>query len=409
MSSGFGLFNTSVMGMAAQSDWLSAISKNIANSNTTGYKEARTDFMTILSGYQDSQLPGGGVTTVSRYEMTIQGALQTTGVSTDIAINGQGYLIVSDSSGRQLLTRAGAFIPDVQGRLVNTAGYYLMGYSAAQGTSGPLSIVQIDRNRMSASPTTSGSFAANLPAGATAVPAANLPSTNTAAAQFTSKSSLTTYDNLGNPVTLDLYFAKTGTNAWQMSAYNHADATGNGFPYANGPLTTQNLAFSAADGSLVTPLAATLNIPGGSAMTLDISKTVQLGAGFAVNNAKVNGYGASTVSGVSIGSDGVMSYQLSNGQVIKAYDIPMADVASPTHLTSEIGNAFSVNMESGQMLIGSPGAGGLGAIAGGTLESSTVDLATQLSHMIIAQRSYTANSQVFQVASDIMQVLNRLT
>lgn len=404
------LFNTAVMGMAAPSDWLAGISRNIANSNTTGYKNQRTDFQTVLNGYQGGgNSPGGGVTTVTRDDVTLQGTLQSTGVSTDLAIDGQGFFLVSDSSGQTFLTRAGAFVQDAQGRLVNSAGYYLMGYGANAGLGGNLSVITVKQSGMFSSPTTSGSFAANLPAGASAVPAANLPSTNSAGAQFSGKSSLTVYDNLGNAVVLDLYFANTGANTWEMTAYNHADASpSGGFPYASGAVTTQTLNFSATNGTIASPSAATFTVPGGGSMTLDLSKMTQLGAGYTPTGSVVDGYAATTVDGISIGKDGTLSYQLSNGQTVAAYTIPLGNVASPDNLTGGTGNVYSANANSGQIYIGAPGTGGFGSIKSDTLESSTVDLASELSSMIIAQRSFTANSQVFQVASDIMQVLTNL-
>ncbi len=406
MSSGSGLFNTSVMGMSAQSDWLAAISKNIANSNTAGYKDARTDFMTVLNGYDSV---GGGVTTVTRNEVSLQGSPLSTGTATDLAISGNGFFLVSNDAGQTFLTRAGNFLPDAQGRLVNSAGFYLMGYDSKLGMSGPLSTIKVDMNRMYSSPTTQGTFGANLPYNSNVVPAANLPSTNTAGAQFAGKSSLTVYDNVGNSVVLDLYYAKTASNTWEMTAYNHADAATSGsFPYASGPLTTQTLNFSATDGTITSPTSITLNVPNGGAMSLDLSKMTQLGGGYTPTDSVVDGYAASTISGISVDKAGTLSYTLANGQSISAYDIPLGKVASPDNLTSETGNVYSANAASGQLFIGAAGSNGYGSILGSSLEGSTVDLASQLSSMIVAQRSFTANSQVFQVASDIMQVLTNL-
>jgi flagellar hook protein FlgE len=416
MSTTFGLFNTSVMGMAAQSDALANISENIANSSTVGYKESSTQFLTVLNGFQNSEAFGGGVETRSRYNITGQGALQHTGAATDLAIKGAGFFVVTDGSGTTMLTRAGSFVPDAQGRLVNAAGYYLMGFSAANApsstTSNALSsmqLIKVRTDKLFASASTAGTLSANLPAGATIVAAANLPSTNSATAQYSAKTSLTTYDNLGNAVKLDVYYAKTGANTWEMSAYNSADASASGgFPYASAALTTQTLTFSAANGGLTSSSPVSIAIPGGATVALDISNTTQLGAGFSVNNANVNGNSAGAISQIQIGSDGSLNYLLDNGQSIPAFKIGLANVASPTNLTSLNGDVFAANSDSGQIYVGSPGTGGLGTILSQTLESSTVDLATELSSMIISQRAFTANSQVFQVASDVLQVLNNL-
>jgi flagellar hook protein FlgE len=238
---------------------------------------------------------------------------------------------------------------------------------------------------------------------------ANLPSTNAATAAFTAKTSLTTFDNLGNPVVLDIYLAKTGTNNWEMTVFNSADAApGGGFPYSTPALATQTLAFNAMNGSLSSGSPLSVAIPGGAILSLDLSNMTQLGAPFVVNGATVNGNGAAPVSSVQIGGDGTLSYILGNGQTIPAYMIALANVNSPDNLSVATGNVFIPNTDSGQVFIGNPGAGGFGVLAASNLENSTVDLATQLSSMIVAQRSFTANSQVFQVASDILQVLNNI-
>jgi flagellar hook protein FlgE len=410
MSSTFGLFNTSIMGMSVQADALANISENIANSSTVGYKRATTHFLTVLSGFQGSDQFGGGVYARSRYDVTGQGALMRTGSSTDMAIRGNGFFVVSDGSGATFLTRAGSFVPDAEGRLVNAAGFYLMGFPAGAGTEAlsNMEMVRIQNDRLYANPTTSGALAANLPASASIVPAANLPSTNAAGAQFSAKTSLTVYDNLGKPVVLDIYYAKTANNSWEMTAFDSAGATSGGFPYASPPISTQTLTFDPANGSIVSGGALNFTLPGGGPISLDLSNTTQLGAPFIVNRATVNGNAAGAIREIQISSDGTLSYQLDNGQMTAGYKIGIANVAAPTALSNYTGNVYAANGDSGPIAVGAAGAGGLGLIASATLEASTVDLATELSTMIIAQRSYTANTQSFQVASEILQVLNNL-
>jgi len=404
------------MGMAAQSDALGNISENIANSNTIGYKEASTNFLTVLNGLDAGEEFGGGVATTNRYNISGQGALQSTSSSTDLAIQGAGFFVVQNSSGETLLTRAGSFVPDSQGRLVNAAGDYLMGFA---GSSGPASasanalnnmtVIQIPNNQLFANASTSGTLSVNLDSSATAIASGSLPSTNSASVQYTSMTSLTAYDNLGTPVTLNVYYANTGPNQWQMTVYNAADASsGGGFPYSAGPIATQSLTFNSTSGALTSGNPATLQLPGGATVNLDVSGSTQLSSAFAVNTATVNGNAPSAISGVQVGTNGALSYSLANGQSVPAYRIGLANVASPTNLTSGNGNVFTANEQSGQISVGTPGTGGLGTVQSSSLESSAVDLSTELSNMIIAQRAFTANSQVFQVASDVLQVLNNL-
>jgi flagellar hook protein FlgE len=416
MSTTFGLFNTSVMGMAAQSDALSSISENISNANTVGYKDAETQFSTVLTGLQNGEMSGGGVTTVNSYAVARQGSLTQTSSPTDLAIKGKGFFAVRDANGAMYLTRAGSFVQDSQGRLVNLAGYYLMGFSTANTPTGSstnalssLQTVTVLSNQFYATPSTSGTLAANLPSTASTIAAANLPSVNSGTlSQYTAKTSFTAYDDLGKPISLDAYFAKTGTGAWQMTVFDGSTATNGGFPYTGGPLVTQTLAFSSTTGALTSGNPVAIPITGGATLSLDISSTTQLATNFGVNSVNVNGNQAASVTGVQIDSNGTLSYTLSNGQPVAAYNIPLANVNSPVNMTSVTGNVYSPSNASGQIMLGAPGTGALGQIQSDALESSTVDLAQQLSDMIVAQRSFTANTQSFQVASDILQVLNNL-
>jgi len=406
------LFNTSVMGMSAQTTALTAVAENISNSNTVGYKEATTQFQTLLTSFRGGEDEGGGVSASNVIEVTKSGTAINTTSATDLAIQGDGFFVVSDASGNTYLTRAGSFLPDSQGRLVNTAGYYLMGYSssAASAPTDPASLqaITIPYGKVIGAPSTQGSLTANLPSTASTIAAADLPSANAPSSTYSKKTSLTAYDNLGNPVTLDVYFSKTSSNDWEMSAFDASTATSGGFPYSSGPITTQTLTFSSTDGAITAGSSASIAVPNGATLTLDLSGVTQLGSTFSVSNPTIDGNAASQVSSVDIAKDGTLSYVLGNGQTVSAYKIPLGAVASPTGLQALTGNTFAVTRESGAAYLGNANSGSLGAIASDQLEGSTVDLATQLSNMIVAQRSFTANSQVFQVASEVMQVLNNL-
>jgi flagellar hook protein FlgE len=405
------LFNTALMGMSAQTSALGAIAENISNSSTVGYKQATTQFSTILTNFAGGGDIGGGVSTKTRFDVTTQGGLQSTSSATDLAIKGSGFFVVSDSAGQTFLTRAGSFVKDEQGRLVNSAGYYLMGFSGgATSVSGGLSGMQpitVNTGKLISNPSTTGSLAANLDARASVI-STNLPSTNAAASSYTSKTSITAFDNLGTPVVLDVYLANTGSGNWEMDVYDASTATSGGFPYSSGPILTQSLSFDPTNGNLLSGSPASIPVPNGQNLNLDLSNMTQLGAAFTINNVSVNGNAASAIASLSISSDGVLSYNLASGQMIPAYTVALADVNSPDNLTPLTGNVFSPTLDSGQAFVGVAGVGHFGTIVSSELEGSTVDLAAQLSNMIVAQRSYTANSQVFQVASDVLQVLNNL-
>jgi len=140
-------------------------------------------------------------------------------------------------------------------------------------------------------------------------------------------------------------------------------------------------------------------------MSLDLSGMTQLAGAYAVSTSTVNGNAPASVSSVTIGIDGTLSYQLSNGSTVAGYKIPLANVASPDNLLPVTGNAFSANILSGQPSVGTAGTGGLGTIKSSELEQSTVDIATELTNMIVAQRGYQSNAQVFKAGADLLSSL----
>jgi len=205
------ILNTSVSGMLADSNWLSSISQNVANSNTTGYKNVETDFSSLVDQIGNGDPDYGGVATSQVALNSLQGNIVSTSTTTDLAIQGSGFFVVSNSSGELFLTRNGSFTPDASGNLVNSAGYYLMAENVQNGAS-PLAansltgLVKVNVNDagQTATATTSASLTANLPSTATPVAAADLPSANTASSTYTEATSLVVYDNLGGAHTINV-------------------------------------------------------------------------------------------------------------------------------------------------------------------------------------------------------------
>ncbi|AZO45070.1 flagellar hook protein FlgE [Mesorhizobium sp. M7D.F.Ca.US.005.01.1.1] len=414
----YGMMRTGVSGMNAQANRLSTVADNIANSDTTGYKRSSAEFSTLVMPSTGGAYNSGGVTTTIRQAVSDPGVLQYTTSVSDLAVSGDGFFVVQDPSGTPYLTRAGAFVPDGQGRLVNSAGFQLMAYSyengvpaaTVNGFEGLVPVVISDQG-MTATPSTEGSYAGNLPAGATPVATANLPAANAATAQYTSKSSMVAYDNLGNKKLLDVYFTNTGAGTWQVAVFDQSKATpGTSFPYtAGGLLGSANLTFDTTTGKLTgTPTGVSFTVPNGASLNLDLSALTQLGTGFTVSDAQVNGNAPSTIDKVQISKDGTIYAQYKDGSTKPLYKIPLADVQSPDQLTALPGNVYSQGTESGAVRVGFANEGKLGSIISGALENSNVDIAEELTNMIAAQRSYTANSKVFQTGSDLMDVLVNL-
>ena len=410
------ILNTSVSGMLAYSNWLSSISQNVANANTTGYKDAETDFSSVVDQISGGNPDFGGVATSQVSLNALQGNVVSTTTPTNLAVQGAGFFVVSDASGALYLTRNGSFAPDASGNLVNSSGYYLMGANIQNGVSplaanslSGLQMVNVANAGQTATATTAGSLTANLPSTDTPVAAADLPSKNIAASTYSEETSLVVYDDLGGAHTINLYFTNTGADTWEVDAFDASKASASGgFPYSSGPLATQTMAFDSTTGALSNGSPLSIAVPNGQTMSLDLSNMTQLAASFNVTAASANGNAPSAVSGVSTAANGSLTFTYANGTSIPGYNIPLANVASPNNLTSVNGGAYLANSASGPVYTGTPGGAGFGSIESSSLENSTVDLATELTNMIQAQSAYQTNSKVFQTGANILDILNGL-
>lgn len=412
----YGLMRTGASGMAAQGNRLGAVADNIANVNTTGYKSATTQFSTLVLGNNETEYSSGGVETTVRYNITQPGNREFTQSSTDLAINGGGFFLVGGNGDSTKLTRAGSFVPNGDGVLVNAGGFELQGYKVqaggntvvANGTAG-LESVSIASASLIATPSTAGNLTVNLPSSASVVAAGSLPSDNVVGSTYTSKSSLVGFDYLGNEAIVDVYFTKTASETWEVTVYDNSDADPTTtFPYGAAPLVSQTMTFDPTDGSLLTGGTATFTFPGGSSFDLDFTGSTQLAADYTVLDVEVDGNGPSEVANLEFTDDGYVYAVYENGSRAAIYQIPLATVVSPNQLIPETGNVFSLSADSGDLRVGFPGDSGLGSIVSGALEGSNVDLASELTTMIESQRNYTANSKVFQTGSDLLDVLVNL-
>lgn len=416
----YGMMRTGVSGMAAQSTRLATVADNIANSGTNGYKRASVEFSSLVIPNAGTSYVSGGVATTIRYAISQAGNTQYTTSGTDLSIKGDGFFVVQNSNGQPFLTRAGSFVPDGEGRLVNAAGFYLMGYSYENGIPSPvangyagLTEVRIPTNELQATPTTLANYAANLPYDAPVVPAGLLPSTNDPNAEFSAKRSLVVYDNVGQEVLLDIFFSRTGASpdTWEMTVFYQPDAAATtSFPYGSTALLQSVTLEFDNYGKLTTPNTVNIDLStlNGEMIEMDIAGMTQLAASFTQGEVGRNGAGPSAIDGVLIAADGTLYARDSKGNTTPLYRLPIASVQSPDQLQVLPGNVFSVGLESGDVQIGFPGSGGLGEIVSGSIENSNVDIAEELTSMIESQRNYTANSKVFQTGSDLMDVLVNL-
>jgi flagellar hook protein FlgE len=173
----FDALTSAVAGLQAQAFALQNISGNIANSQTTAFKETDTSFQDLVSAASLGQQTSGGVFASSVSTNTVQGTIQTESVSTDMAINGDGYFVVAQPTGYtdnqpnfnsvDFYTRRGDFQTNQNGYLVNGAGYYLMGIPVDSVTGNPVGsvpqVLQFNNNFVPAQATTQIQYQANLP------------------------------------------------------------------------------------------------------------------------------------------------------------------------------------------------------------------------------------------------------
>lgn len=411
-----GVLRTSTSGMAAQANRISAVSDNIANVSTTGYKRASSEFSSFIPVQATGDYASGSVTTTIRRAISEQGQFNYTTSVTDLAVNGDGFMLVSDSGGQFFMTRAGNFVPNGDGDLINAGGFALAGYNLAtssspvvNGTAG-LETVSLGALALQASPSDAGTFYVNMPSEANVQTV--LPSSNAAGSVFTGKTSLVAVKDLGVEVTLDIYSTKTAANTWEVTVYDRAGATvgSTPFPYSSAALATATLTFDSSTGRLdaASPTSLTIPVPGGSSIELDMSQSSQLATGYTVVNAELNGNGPASVDRIEIDSGGTLYAVYENGARVASYQIPLARVTSPDNLTAVPGDVYQTSSDSGDMQIGFAGSGSYGLLQSSSLEQSTVDLAEELSLMIEAERNFQVNSKVFQTGSDLLDVVVNL-
>jgi flagellar hook protein FlgE len=399
-----------VSGLQAHQQWLDVIGNNIANVSTAGYKSQDLTFSqlfaqtvqgggapTATTGGVNPQQVGLGVGIGSETTNESQGALQTTGSPTDLALQGSGYFMLQNGNGGTAYTRVGAFGFDAQGNLVsNNNGDKVVGWMAnAQGqlpvqNSANLQTITIPQtSTLPPQATTSAAFAGNLdPTTATGAPGVTVP--------------LTVYDSLGNPITLNVNLQRTSANNWSWTASGPDGATGSGaIDFSsngafNAVTTTGTITVTPTDG------AAAMSI------TPDFSACTQDAGTSTVTPLSQNGYASGTLQSLSVDPSGVVTGTYSNGHTLTLAQVGVATFSNPQGLLQVGQGLYQEGNNSGLAHVGVAGTGGAGTIVGGALEGSNVDLAQQFTEMIAAERGFQANAQVVQVANTLLQTLVQL-
>ncbi len=422
-------FDTSVSGILAASADLGIIGNNIANSSTAGFKSSQGEFTDIyaasLLGTPGTAI-GQGVALNSVTQDFSQGNIEFTNNSLDLAINGSGFFNLSDG-GVATYSRAGAFQLDRDGFIVNASGLQLQGYPTDDegnliGELGPLqlSTALVDPKGTGVASITANLDSRDLPAeawnpdgaggtlNAFAVPPV-LPKSD----QFNASTSLTVYDGLGNPHVLSIYFAKgAGENTWEARTAIDGVEIGGATPIpfeANGQLAEENkpLLLNIADWQPINANGVA-NGAAAQAFSVDLSSFTQFGASFAVSTVQQDGYTTGQLRGLEIDDTGVLFTRYTNGQSRQQGQIAVASFTNPNGLQPVGDTSFVETFSAGSPTITTPGLSGTGLLQSGALESSNVEITSQLVRMIIAQRNFQANAQMIQTEDAVTQTVINL-
>lgn len=448
-------FRTALTGLNAASADLGVISNNIANNNTVGFKASRAEFGDIYSlsdlGTSTRRSIGTGVRLNAVTQQFKQGNLESTSSPLDLAIDGEGFFVLRDTSDATVYTRAGAFGLDKNGYVVNSLGQKLQGYQT-NPTTGAIDVgtegdLRTQTANIDPKQTTTGEYGVNLDSGSIALDPAKFDFQDSRTYNFAS--AMTMFDSLGNDHSLTAYFVKdsavpatapTGTtSAWRVFfSMDGLGLDGNALPPAGTAIPSGTLCFDAfgemtgtlnaadaATGTSALVLAGIVptngpepinGIPNGSetpinttgtppGVTVKFDTVTQFGSASSTNSVTQDGYTTGRVVGVDIGEDGSLFGRYSNGQAKVLGQVILSNFRNVQGL-SPIGDSSWVETAgSGQPVKGPPGTASLGLVRASMLELSNVELSEQLVKMINAQRNFQANAQVISTSDQLTQTL----
>lgn len=418
-------FDTAVSGIKASASELGIIGNNIANSSTTGFKAASAQFSDVFA---NSLLGGGsnaigkGVSLANVQQEFAQGNINFTNNALDLAINGEGFFVLSDQ-GAKIYSRAGSFHTDRDGFLVNITGKRLQGIPAVANGDivGEVGDLQVDAALIAPNPTSEVSISANMdsrdapPAIAWGGPFDAFAATPTEPDpnMFNASTAATIYDEQGIAHVMSVYFAKSATpNQWD--AYTLIDGVSVGGPDtlpfdSNGQVTAASLPLEITVAGW-TPLDSSGAPTGAGAQgfTIDLGNLTQLGSDFSVSSLDQDGYPAGQLRGLEIDQAGVMFARYTNGQSRALAQIMLARFPSQEGLQPAGDVGWSETTMSGVPVVTSAGTSGTGVIQSGALEDSNVEITEQLVKMIVAQRNFQANAQAIQTEDAVTQTIINL-
>ncbi len=409
-----------ISGLNTNGNAMAVIGDNIANVNTIGFKSTSVTFEDLLGASVGQGNAIGAGTTLSSLNFDFnQGAFETTGVATDLAIDGKGFFVVA-KEGSNYFARAGRFHFDKDGVLINNAGYHVQGFQADENgnVTSQVGDLSIDHNAPPQA-TTDVNVAANLDSRVTTPAAFDI---NDTAATANFSTTLSIYDSLGNSHFLNLFFRKASPLNWEWHAAVPKDdvsnplatdttltevgdgvlnfTTGGGLfdETTNTPITIKWQS-GAADSNIAPDFGTNINTEGS---TTGLDGSTDFGSESAVVTQTQNGFGAGALTNMGVNPNGDIEGVFSNGGTRVLGRIAMASFANQGGLRRLGGGIFVETTDSGQALVGAPDTGARGVVTSAALEKSNVDLATQFVNMIQIQRGYQANTRTIRTTDQML-------
>ncbi|MBS1071054.1 flagellar hook protein FlgE [Gluconobacter cerinus] len=405
--------NTAVSGLNSQSHAFSDLSNNIANSQTTGYKAATTsfaDYVTSNDLASDGESLSDSVAATTRQHTDNQGMVVSSTNTLALAISGNGFFNVVQPTGsttsstaptfssQQFYTRNGDFSQNNQGYLVNTSGYYLEGYQVGSegALSSTLSPIKIS-DSVAFQPTKSTTVSLSAAIG------------STSGAEGTNTSTATAYDSKGNAQEVSLNWKQSSTDPLVWTVSNSADSSNSAAVKFNsdGSLASVNGA-SQSTGSAATfsytglPQDMTVNL-GTIGSTSGVSLATD-SSNYSTNpTMTTDSVTSGTFTGLSMQSDGSVMATFDNGLSQLLAKIPLSTFADPNGLSAQNGQAYTATASSGAPTVNAVNTNGAGTLSTSSTESSTTDLTSDLTKLIVAQQAYGANTKIVTTANQLLQ------
>jgi flagellar hook protein FlgE len=384
----FGAIYIGLSGLTAYSSGLKAVSNNVSNLNTTGFKSANVSFSDITGTGSNGGLEygygfGGGGHGVGLNSATInfaQGELRQTDRDLDLAIDGNGFFVLQDGN-QTYYARTGSFSVNDEGFIVLNGTNYRLAVLDDSGR--PVSL-NIDNSRTNAPVATDKiSFADNLSSTATSYKLSDIKVYNASGAE--------------SVWTVDFTRAEAVPNVWSVKVTNAAGTV----------IGTKELKFA---NGLVDPTTANLlfeDAAQGLSVTFDFSANVRSFSSGSVSTlraAKVAGHATGTIARLAVNQDGELEITYSNDEKKELGAIAIADFRDPQRLEQR-SNGLFVSDDYGQQQLLAASDTRVGSILSRRIEASNVDLSGQFGDLILIQRGFQASSQIISASNDMIQQL----